>query len=154
LWGPRVVGDNLTMRIGRAARIVLLLGGIAFSTPAAPPQTNITVTVRNPSDKPVDNAEVILDFLGSHHQVTKLGRRKAVHWEMHTNQEGIAHFPPVPQGTLQLQVVAKNYQTFGDRVDVDEERKTIDVKLNPPQNQYSAHPPLKPADAPPAQQKQ
>jgi uncharacterized GH25 family protein len=108
-------------------------------------QTAITVTVTNPHDKPVDNAAVIVDFLGSH-QVTKLGKRKLVHWEVHTNQEGVAHFPPIPQGTIQVQVIAKEYQTFGKRFEIDTDQKSIDVKLNPPQDQYSAHPPLKPVE--------
>ncbi|MBV9404887.1 MAG: hypothetical protein JO211_06050 [Acidobacteriaceae bacterium] len=114
---------------------------------ASTPETTITVSVKNQYDKPVENAAVILDFLGSH-QITKLGKRKPIHWEVRTNLQGMAHFPPVPQGTVQLQVVTKQYQTFGDKFDVDTDAKTIDIKLNPPQKQYSAHPPLKPADAP------
>jgi uncharacterized GH25 family protein len=106
---------------------------------AAAPQTAVSVTVKDKFDKPVDNAAVILDFLGSH-QITKLGRRRQTHWEVHTNQEGLAHFPPIPQGTIQLQVVAKNHQTFGKKFDIDTEQKTIDVKLNPPQEQYTADP--------------
>lgn len=107
---------------------------------AAAPETTLIVSVKNHRDKPVDNATVILDFLGSH-QIMKLGKRKAIHWEMHTNQQGIAHFPPIPQGTIQVQVIAKQYQTFGSRFDVDTPQKTIDVKLNPPQRQYSFHEP-------------
>ena len=114
---------------------------------ASAPQTTIMVTVKNQFDKPVDNASVILDFLGAH-QVMKLGKRKPIHWEVHTNLHGIAHFPPVPQGTVQLQVITKQYQTFGQKFDIDTDQKTIDIKLNPPQKQYSAHPPLKPADEP------
>jgi len=114
---------------------------------AAHPDTIITVAVKNHEDRPVDNAAVILDFLGSR-QYHKLGKRKPVHWEMHTNQEGLAKFPPVPRGTIQVQVVANHYQTFGKSFDVDSEEKTVDVTLNPPQAQYSAHPPLKPTDAP------
>lgn len=105
-------------------------------------QTKITVQVQNQYDKPVENAEVIVDFLGSR-QVTKIGKRKKVHWEMRTNQEGIARFPPVPKGTVQVQVFARRYQTFGEKVDIDEDERTVDIKLNPPQPQYSAHPPLK-----------
>jgi uncharacterized GH25 family protein len=127
-------------RIG-AATLLLACAGVL----AAADDTKITVHVLSPFDKPVDNAEVILDFLGSH-QVTKLGKRKAVHWEMRTNQDGIAHFPPVPQGTVRVQVNSKKYQTFGDKYDVAETEKTIDIKLNVPQPQYSAHPPLKPKD--------
>lgn len=114
---------------------------------ASTPETTIKVSVRNQFDKPVENAAVILDFLGSH-QLMKLGKRKPIHWEVHTNLEGVAHFPPVPQGTIQLQVVTKQYQTFGEKFDIDTDAKTIDIKLNPPQKQYSAHPPLKPADTP------
>jgi len=118
-----------------------------FATAASAPETTISVSVTNQFDKPVENAAVILDFLGSH-QIAKLGKRKPIHWEVRTNLHGLAHFPPVPQGTVQLQVVTKEYQTFGKKFDVDTEEKTIDITLNPPQKQYSAHPPLKPADAP------
>lgn len=110
-------------------------------------KTTIWVEVKNQYDKPVDNASVILDFLGSH-QIHKLGKRKPIHWEVRTNQQGIAHFPPVPSGTVQLQVITKKYQTFGEKVDVDGAEKRIPIKLNPPQSQYSAHEPLKPAEPP------
>jgi len=135
------------MQAGRIQGALLLLLMLTAVPLTAATETLITVSVKNPHDKPVDNAAVILDFLGSH-QVTKLGKRRRTHWEMHTDQGGIAHFPPVPQGTIQLQVVAKNYQTTGQRYEIDSEEKTIEIKLNPPQEQYSAHPPLKPADAP------
>lgn len=119
----------------------------SFVMIASAPETTISVSVKNQFDKPVENAEVILDFLGSH-QVMKLGKRKPIHWELRTNLHGLAHFPPVPQGTVQLQVVTKEYQTYGKKFDVDTGEKTIEITLNPPQKQYSAHPPLKPADAP------
>jgi hypothetical protein len=110
-------------------------------------KTTIKVLVKNQYDKPVENAEVILDFLGSR-QITKGGMKKKIHWEVHTNQEGLAHFPPVPEGSVQLQVNKKAYQTWGKALDVSGEEQTIDIKLAPPQSQYSAHPPLKPADEP------
>jgi hypothetical protein len=49
---------------------------------------------------------------------------------------------------VQLQVIDKKYQTYGQKLDVSGEEKIVDITLNPPQKQYSAHPPLKPADAP------
>jgi hypothetical protein len=126
------------------AAMLLAFASVAI---ASTPVTTITVKVKNQFDKPVDNAAVILDFLGSH-QIMKLGKRKPIHWEVHTNLQGIAHFPPVPQGTVQIQVVTTKYQTFGEKFDLDTDEKTIDVKLNPPQKQYSAHPPLKPPEEP------
>ncbi len=106
---------------------------------AAPPQTKISVVVKDQFDKPIDNAAVILDFQGSR-QIAKLGKHRLTHWEMHTNQEGLAHFPPVPQGTIQVQVIAKDHQTFGKKFDIDADAETIDIKLNPPQEQYTANP--------------
>jgi len=134
------------MRVNIGLCAILLIGSAA-SIVASSPKTTITISVKNQFDKPVDNADVILDFLGSR-DIARLGLRKPIHWELHTNQQGVAHFPPVPYGTVQVQVITKKYQTFGNKFDLDTEQKTIDVKLNPPQQQYSAHPPLKPADPP------
>lgn len=130
-------------------RIILssVIALMSVASWAAVPETSVIVRIKNTHDKPVNNAEVILDFLGSR-QIHKLGKRQQVHWEVHSNQEGVARFPPVPQGTIQIQVVAKGYQTFGDKYEIETDSKGIDVTLNPPQPQYSAHPPLKPADAP------
>ncbi|MFL6446296.1 MAG: hypothetical protein ACJ746_01135 [Bryobacteraceae bacterium] len=128
--------------ISRLLTIGVLSGAVLV---ADAQKSTIKVEVKNQFDKPVENASIILDFLGSH-QITKLGKRKATHWEVHTNQQGIATFPPVPYGTVQVQVITKKYQTFGDKFEVDSEEKKLDIKLNPPQGQYSAHPPLKPAD--------
>ena len=135
-----------SMRLSIGLSAILLVGSAACIM-ASSPKTTITISVKNQFDKPVDNADVILDFLGSR-DIARLGLRKPIHWELHTNQEGIAHFPPIPYGTVQVQVITKKYQTFGNKFDLDTEEKTIDVKLNPPQQQYSAHPPLKPADPP------
>ena len=45
----------------------------------------------------------------------------------------------LPQGKVRIQVIAKNYQTFGETFELDAAEKTIVIKLNPPQQQYSAH---------------
>lgn len=127
--------------------MLLILLAACLMLMASDKQTTISVSVTNQYDKPVENADVILDFLGSH-QLVKLGKRKPIHWEVHTNMQGQAHFPPIPQGAIQLQVITKKYQTFGKKFELDAGAQNIDVKLNPPQQQYSAHPPLKPADAP------
>jgi hypothetical protein len=132
------------------AAIVFAAGALVATDPET--TTTVSVTVKNSYDKPVSNAAVILDFVGSP-QIAKLGKHKKVHWEARTDQRGFAKFPPVPQGTVQVQVVAKSYQTFGNKYDIDTAEKTLDIKLNRPQDQYSAHPPLKPADAPTADPK-
>lgn len=133
----------------RAALLSLFLA-LCFSLCAEDTKTTIRVMITNQYDKPVENAEVILDFLGSR-QITKGGMKKRVHWEVHTNQEGIAHFPPVPAGTVQLQVNKLNYQTYGKKVEVAGAEQLVEIKLDPPQSQYSTHAPLKPKDPPPPQ---
>ncbi len=140
------VRDNSLMKIRLWLTVLLALSCFGLFG-GDQPKTVIKVMVTNQFDKPVENAEVILDFLGAR-QITKAGLRKKIHWEVHTNQQGIAHFPAVPEGAVQLQVNKKTYQTYGAKVDVAGEEQTVNIKLLPPQSQYSAHPPLKPADPP------
>lgn len=105
---------------------------------AGPPMTTLTIAVKSDSGKPVEQASVVVRFIKGH-SVMKLGKSIRKEWELHTNQDGIAKIPPIPQGTILIQVIAKNYQTFGDQFDIDEEQKTVEIKLKPPQAQYSAH---------------
>jgi hypothetical protein len=65
-------------------------------------------------------------------------------YEMRTNSEGWVKIPPIPQGDILVQVIARNYQTFGETFEVTEEERTIQVKLNPPQKQFSVHGDLPP----------
>lgn len=118
------------------SRLVMI---IAVALPlVAAPMTTLKIEVRDLNDKPVDRAAVIVKFLQGH-SLVKLGRKMPKQWELRTNQEGIAKLLPIPQGKIQVQVIAKKYQTFGQVFDVTETEKTIEVKLNPPQPQYSAH---------------
>ena len=120
----------------RALIAILLL---TATTILAVPQTEIRVEVKDEKGRPVERASVILDFVGSHRQVFKFGRREPKHWEIRTNQQGVARFPSIPQGKIRVQVIAKTYQTFGDAFDIDDEQKTIEVTLKPPQKQYSVY---------------
>jgi hypothetical protein len=70
-----------------------------------------------------------------------LGRKIRNTYELRTNQEGEASIPSIPQGKILIQINAKGYQTFGQTFDIAEDEKTIEIKLNPPQKQYSAHEP-------------
>jgi hypothetical protein len=87
--------------------------------------------------KPLDRADVIVRFVKGR-SAFKIKKIRTT-WEMRTNQEGLAKVPEIPQGSIKVDVIAKGYQTFSQTYDVDEEEKTIEIKLNPPQEQYSAH---------------
>lgn len=100
--------------------------------------TRLRIEVKNLHDKPIERASVVVKFVEGR-SIVKLGKKQHTRWELRTNQEGVAKIPPVPQGKIQIQVIAKGYQTFGDIFEIEEEEKTVEIKLNPPQPQYSAH---------------
>ena len=100
--------------------------------------TKLNVHVTTPGGKPIDHADVVVKFV-SGRSIVQLGRKITTSWEMRTNQEGVAKVPELPQGTILIQVIATGYQTFGQTYEVYAIEKTIDVKLNSPQEQYSAH---------------
>jgi len=99
--------------------------------------TKLKVVVTTQSGRPVDRADVIVRFGGR--SVIKLGKMVRTTWEMRSSQEGVAEIPDMPKGKIRIQVIAKGYQTFGDTFDVAEDERTIEIKLNPPQPQYSSH---------------
>ena len=120
-----------------ASPLLIALAAVSQAS-AATPMTKMRVEVRSTADKPVDRASVIVT-LDKGRSALKLGRKVRTHWEMRTNQEGVASIPPLPQGTFLIQVTAKGYQTFGQTFEIKDEEKTIEVKMNAPQPQYSAH---------------
>jgi hypothetical protein len=115
-----------------------VLIALSASLLAASETTTLTIEVKSLNDRPVDRASVIVRFVKGRAKM-KLGKKILKTWETRTNQEGVAKIPPIPQGSIQVQVIAKGYQTFGQIFEVDDEAKTIEVKLNPPQAQYSSH---------------
>jgi hypothetical protein len=94
--------------------------------------------VINDLGKPVGNAEVIVKFQGR--SVIKMGKMVRTSWEMRTTQEGIANVPGVPHGKVLVQINARNYQTWGQSFDMQEDDKTVEIQLKPPQQQYSNTP--------------
>ena len=116
---------------------IALLASVVFN-PSNAQTTKLRIEVRTLEDKPVERASVLVKFVEGR-SIVKLGKKIRTSWELKTNQEGVASIPPIPQGQILVQVYAKGYQTFGQKFDVKEEEKTLEVKLKPPQSQYSAH---------------
>src|SRR5215831_2206586 len=104
----------------------------------AAPMTKINIVVKSQTGKPVDRASVVVRFIQGH-SIVKLGKAVRTSYELRTNQEGEASIPSIPQGKIRIQIIAKGYQTFGQVYDITEEEKTVNITLNPPQQQYSAH---------------
>ena len=104
-------------------------------TLSAADQTKLTVHVASAtSGKPIDRASVIVRFKeGMGVNLKKI----QTSWETKTNQDGNVTLPSMPQGKIQIQIIASNYQTFGQMYDTTKPEETIEIKLNLPQAQYS-----------------
>ena len=120
-------------------RKLILLAMVALLPLTAADETNLKVLVTNQTGKGIDNASVIIKFVQGRSKA-KFGAKDRREWNLKTNQEGMVKVPSIPQGKILIQVIAKNYQTFGETFDVETVEKTVEIKLNPPQAQYTAHP--------------
>lgn len=98
--------------------------------------TKLTVQVNSmETGKPIDRASVIVRF---RHGLNPVKMKKILtSWETKTNQMGNVTIPEIPMGEITVQVIAEHYQTFGDVFELTMPQQTIEVKLNPPQAQYS-----------------
>lgn len=105
---------------------------------ADPPMTNLRIEIKSLGGKPVERASVIVRFVQGR-SVAKLGKQVRTTWETRSNQDGVVSIPTIPQGKIRIQVRADGYQTFGQDFQVEEESKTLVIKLNPPQPPYSVH---------------
>ncbi len=118
--------------------VSFLVAGILAVPLIAADTTKIQVHVTNRDDKPVDRASVIVKFVEGRSAV-KFGAKVYKHWETRTSQEGVAKIPEIPKGKILIQIIAKGYQTFGNVFQIEDDEKIVEIKLNPPQPQYSAH---------------
>jgi hypothetical protein len=126
--------------MGAMRKLVLLLALLLpVVTLNADDLTRLQIRVTNERGKPVDRASVIVKFV-SGRSVKALGLKKSrLSWELKSSQEGMAKIPGIPKGKILIQVNAKNYQTFGDTFDIDEDERVVDIVLKDPQSQYSVH---------------
>ncbi len=91
------------------------------------------VVIKVENGKPVRNASVIL------HPVNKDGRQERGGLQLKTDAEGKASLDGVPYGKLRVQVIAPRLQTFGQDYEIKQPQQEIEIKLEPPQKQYSIY---------------
>jgi len=121
------------------SRVIYLFAFLLLAVPVlAGDMTKIQIKVTNLKGKPVERASVVVRFIEGR-SVAKLGKQVKTQWETRTNQEGLAKIPEIPQGKILFQVIARGYQTFGETIEVNDDEKTVEIQLKPPQPQYSAH---------------
>jgi hypothetical protein len=130
--GPMHNRRNLLCALGLPALLFLATAAHAAD------MTKLAVIVKTQSGKPVDRASVIVRFVEGR-SIVKLGKSIRTTFEMRTNQEGEVRIPEIPQGKIRIQIIAKGYQTYGEIHEIEVPEKTLEIKLNPPQQQYSSH---------------
>jgi hypothetical protein len=99
--------------------------------------TKLEVRVTTESGHPIENASVVIKFTGSTKAKPNPKFRKE--WDVKTSPEGVVKLPSIQKGPILIQIRADNFQTFGQVFEIQEDERVVEIKLKPPQPQYSAH---------------
>jgi hypothetical protein len=97
-------------------------------------RTRLRVIVQDTEGAPVSRASVVVKTLKGK-KLRKVGRSL----ELRTSQKGTAPLPPLKRGHVLIQVIAKGYQTFGERLELNSVDQDYIVTLALPQEQHSVH---------------
>jgi Carboxypeptidase regulatory-like domain len=99
--------------------------------------TKLEIRVSNEAGRPIENASVVIKFRGG--AKVKPNPKFRTEWDVKTSQDGLVKLPSIQKGPILIQIRADNFQTFGQVFDVQEDERLLEIKLKPPQPQYSAH---------------
>jgi len=94
---------------------------------------DIRITVTSNTGKPIENASVYVRIpedggLFHHDKLQEL--------DLKTNLDGTVKVPPVPQGKVLIQVVAKGWKTYGRWYELNAGKQEVAIKLDPPPRWY------------------
>jgi Carboxypeptidase regulatory-like domain len=135
----RIAMNQQQMGVWAAAVVasgVLIMGATGWSwaqNDEGPTSSLRIVVVRDVDGKPVKNAQVVL------HPVNRKGKQTKGEMDLKTDADGRATVDAIPYGSLQVQVLAKGFQTFGEDYEVKQSELEITVKLKRPGGQYSIY---------------
>jgi hypothetical protein len=98
-----------------------------------PATTKLKIHVTSKGNKPVSNASVYIRFnesggLFHHDKLAELGLK--------TSEDGTVKVPPVPQGKILIQVVAKGWHTYGKWYEINQDEQSLEIVLEPPPRWY------------------
>jgi hypothetical protein len=148
-WPVRALGRGavLTASVFCAVFMCSHLSGASFPTPVAhrgasqkgdaksqaPSTTKLKILVTSDDGKPVGNASVYVRFPVSG---GFLRHDKLQELDLKTNEDGSVRVPEIPQGKVLVQVIAKNWHTFGKWYDIEKAEDSIVIKLKAPPHWY------------------
>jgi len=90
------------------------------------------VVVRDSDGKPLRSAQVVL------HPINRKGKSQG-EMDLKTDVDGRASADAIPFGTVELQVIAKGFQTFGQDYEIKQPEMEITIKMKRPAGQYSTY---------------
>lgn len=127
------------MRTKRAASIIACflvvsaMGAWLWAQDDEGPTSSVKITVvRDTDGKPVKYAQVVL------HPINRKGKSKG-EMDLKTDVDGHATAESIPYGIVEVQVIAKGFQTVGEDYEVKQAEMEITVKLKRPAGQYSTY---------------
>src|SRR5271168_1267695 len=97
--------------------------------PAAEPPVTIHIELTaGDKNKPVEGASIYVRYNESH----KLRPDKLIEMNVKSTPEGKARVPLVPKGKILIQVIAKDWKTFGKWFDLTEDEQVFKIHLDRP----------------------
>ncbi len=91
----------------------------------------VTITAEQTGD-PIGNASVYLKY----QEKRFLRKDKKIEYSSKSNDEGKAVFPPVPEGRVLVQIVARGWKTYGKYHEIAGPKQTLEVRLQPVKRWY------------------
>jgi hypothetical protein len=101
----------------------------------SPGIVKLKIVVTDTANKPVGNASVYVRFYEDMGGVKH--KQNLEELDLKTNQDGTVKVPPaLPQGKIQIQVIAKGLHTFGEWYDIEKDDQVVSIQLQEPKQWY------------------
>lgn len=120
-----------------AALAFIVSARLAGSAMAADENSRVILQVMTEeTNKPVPSAHVVVRFISG--KTLYIKNRQTI-WEAQTNRRGELLLEDIPKGHVQVQIIARGYQTFGGEFEVTKPEENWTISLKPPAKQISAY---------------
>lgn len=123
-----MLSQNETKSILTIIALFICSTGGAFSqtptpTPKPTPRKTFVVQIEVTSGDPAVKLEGAKVILASEEEGVRFNK------ERRTSRDGVANFSQIPQGKLRIQVIAKEFDTFGEIFNLTQDNQTIRITV-------------------------
>ena len=118
---------------GLGVAVVLVGVLVALSLVAGEAEVRLEVQVTaEATGEPIEGVAIYLKFK----EERFLRKDKPMEWKVKTDKDGKAVFPPIPEGVVLIQVVAKGWKTYGEHHTLAGPKQLLEIKLKPPKKWF------------------